>query len=104
MPSNPFKSSNSQHEPKPRPDPSFTWGITARLREEDSENQKPPEDSYSPEEQAERRRQRANGVNPDLKAEMDRAVYGKGSEGEKQGGLWKRFKGTLVGGTGAAIR
>ncbi|KAI5367107.1 hypothetical protein Slin15195_G022390 [Septoria linicola] len=63
-----------------------------------------PESEYSSEEQAKRAKLRAKGVNPDLEAEMDAKVFGKGNpadgskKGPKQGGFWAKVSQTAMGG------
>lgn len=79
---------------KPLPDPALKWGKSPSKSINDPPDYTPSEDSYTPEEQSERAKLRAKGVNPDLKAEMDRKVYGKG----KAGGFWSKVAGTATGG------
>ncbi|KXS94129.1 hypothetical protein AC578_5317 [Pseudocercospora eumusae] len=77
------------------------WGITPK-------NEPPPdvkpEHEYSPGEQAKREKLRKKGINPDLKAEMDAKVFGKGEAPDgsrnekKKGGFWTKVAGTAMGG------
>jgi len=90
--------SSKKKSEKPHPDPALKWGITPGKNSRlpgDPPEYTPQEDCYSPEEQAKRAKLRAKGVNPDLKAQMDAAVYGK--EGQKKG-FWAKVAGTAWGG------
>ncbi|KAK4626856.1 hypothetical protein CLAFUW4_04275 [Fulvia fulva] len=82
--------------PETRAAAGLKWGVTPK---DDPPPYSPPESSYSEEEQAERERLRKKGINPDLKAEMDEVIYGKGEDGKKKkSGFWTKVAGTSMGG------
>lgn len=87
-------------ERKDLPDPGLKWGKTPS---NSPPSYTPAESSYTPAEQAKREKLRAKGINPDLKAEMDSKVFGKGepvdgSEKGKSKGFWNKVAGTAMGG------
>ncbi|KAF2168450.1 hypothetical protein M409DRAFT_21200 [Zasmidium cellare ATCC 36951] len=91
---------SSSSSRKDLPDPAAKWGITPSTS---PPSYTPPESSYTPAQQAEREKLRAKGINPDLKAEMDSKVFGKGEpvDGSKKGkskGFWNMVAGTAGGG------
>lgn len=77
------------------------WGVTPK---DEPPPYVKPEHEYSPEEQAKREKLRKKGINPDLKAEMDAKVFGKGEapdgtrNSKKEGGFWTKVAGTAMGG------
>lgn len=79
-----------QGRSKNLPDVAAKWGVTPKDRPPPYSK---PESEYSPEEQEQRAKLRAKGVNPDLKAEIDAA-----RKGNKEGGFWSKVAGTSSGG------
>ncbi|KAI7478944.1 hypothetical protein KC351_g7853 [Hortaea werneckii] len=74
---------------EPAPDAAMKWGISPDKYPPPVYSK--PEEEYTPEERAERQKQREKGVDPDLKAHMDRTLKG-------EGGFWTKFAGTTMGG------
>lgn len=91
---------SSSSNRKDFPNVGLKWGKTPS---NNPPSYTPPEDSYTPEQQAEREKLRSKGINPDLKAEMDSKVFGKGEpvDGSLKGkskGFWSKVVGTAMGG------